>query len=164
MGNNITLKQMRELVREIDRRLDALEALTAAERQELYEPVQFTIPVAGWETDSNFSDFPLYYDVTDERITEQDVVAVDVAPGSAETARGANFATTETFDGGFRLRAKRIPEKPIAAQYRMVYTAYSKTTEGNDDLWDMDLLTQGCHLETITHILPIPLRVADFIK
>ena len=130
MGNNMTLKQAKELVRKIDQRLDALEALTAAERQGLYEPVLFTIPVTGWETDSNFSDFPLYYDVADERITPQDVVAVDVAPGSAETARGANFTTTETFDGGFRLRAKRIPEKPIVAQYRMVYTAYLKTTEG----------------------------------
>ena len=130
MGNNITLKQMRELVREIDQRLDALEALTAAERQGLYEPVLFTIPTTGWETDSSLSDFPMCYDVADERITETDVVAVDVAPGGAETARGANFTTTETFDGGFRLRAKRIPEKPIVAQYRMVYTAYLKTTEG----------------------------------
>lgn len=123
MDKNVTLEQIMRLVQGIDKRLDDLEELTRKERQGLYEPVLFTIPVDGWETDSTVPDFPMCYNVTAEAVTAQDIVAVDVAPGSAGAARSANFTTTQSFDGGFRLRAKRVPKKPIEAQWHIMNTA-----------------------------------------
>lgn len=123
MEKKITLEQAEHILKETDKRLDPLEELTRRERQGVYEPVLFTIPVTGWETDSTVPQFPMSYNVTAENVTEKDIVAVDVAPGSAEAARSANFTTTQSFDGGFRVRAKRVPKEPIEAQYHIMNTA-----------------------------------------
>ena len=130
MEKKITLKQAEHFLEKADERLDPLEELTRRERQGVYEPVLFTIPVTGWEMDSTVPQFPMSYDVTAENVTEKDIVAVDVAPVSAEAARSANFTTTQSFDGGFRVRAKRVPKEPIEAQYHIMNTAvYMAGTE-----------------------------------
>ena len=40
----------------------------------------------------------------DEMLKTTDLVAVDVVPASAKVAVAANFTSTESFDGKFRLR------------------------------------------------------------
>ena len=120
---NVTLRQMTDFAQKNDKRIDTLEELTKKERQGIYEPVAFTIPVDGWETDAAVPKFPVFYTVMDENITAKDKVAVDVAPRSTDIARSANFTTTESFDGGFRVRAKRVPKEPIEAQYHIMNTA-----------------------------------------
>ena len=123
MEKNVTLEQAVQIVAETDKRLDPLEELTRKERQGVYEPVLFTIPVTGWETDSTVPQFPMCYTVMAETVTAKDIVAVDVAPGSTEVARSANFTTTESFDGGFRVRSKKIPKEPIMVQWHIMNTA-----------------------------------------
>ena len=123
MEKNATVSQVLDLAGKTDERLDNLEALTRKEGQGVYEPVLFTIPVTGWETDSTVPKFPMCYTITAETVTGKDVVAVDVAPGSTDIARSANFTTTESFDGGFRVRAKKIPKEPIIAQWHIMNTA-----------------------------------------
>lgn len=122
-NKNVTLDQTVDFAQKVDERMDTLEELTKKERHGIYEPVAFTIPVDGWETDTTVPKFPVFYTVMDENVTAKDKVAVDVAPKSTDIARSANFTTTESFDGGFRIRARRIPKQPIEAQYHIMNTA-----------------------------------------
>lgn len=92
------------------------------EKQDVNPAVAFTIPTTGWGTDSSVSGYTRYYDVTVTGLKETDVVAVDVAPSSEDTARAANFTQTQSYAGEFRLRAKNVPAAAITAQYRIINT------------------------------------------
>lgn len=92
------------------------------EKQDINPAVTFTIPTTGWGSDDTVPQFPNFYDVAVSNLLESDVVAVDVAPGSADAARAANFTTTQTYAGKFRLRAKNVPSKAIEEQYRIINT------------------------------------------
>ena len=109
---NITVSQLVDFAEDADERMDALE--------ERGRPVLFTIPVDGWETDSTVPKFPFCCDIAVTGLSARDVVCVDVVPVCANIARAADFTTVESFDGKFRLRAKRIPAQAIQAQYRVV--------------------------------------------
>ena len=86
-------------------------------------PVAFTIPVSGWVTDNTVPSHPYDIDVTASGVLASDIVAVDVVPASTKVAVAANFTSTESFDGKFRLRAARIPTAAITAQYHITNTA-----------------------------------------
>ncbi len=92
-------------------------------KQEVNRAVPFTIPVSGWGTDNSVPDYPNYIDITVSGLLSSDIVAVDVTPGSFKAASLANFASTESYNGKFRLRAATVPTEAIAAQYRITNTA-----------------------------------------
>lgn len=92
-------------------------------KEEVNEGVSFTIPVSGWGTDSSVPDYPNYIDITVSGLLDTDIVAVDVAPGSYKVASAANFCSTQSYAGRFRLRAESIPSAAITAQYHVTNTA-----------------------------------------
>lgn len=108
----VTLEQVGVLVEEVAKRLTNIQGSVSA-------PVQITIPTVGWGTDSTVEDYPIYYDVEVDGLTEQDIVMVVVAPVSASVAQSADFTSTQSFDGLFRLRAKQLPADTILAQYHI---------------------------------------------
>ena len=90
--------------------------------------VDFTIPVSGWGTDNTVPTHPNYIDITVPGLLATDIVAVDVAPASASVAETANFASTESYAGRFRLRAENVPTTAITAQYHITNTADYETS------------------------------------
>lgn len=92
------------------------------EKQDINSKVAFTIPTTGWGTDSSVPQHPKFIDITVSGLLETDIVAVDVAPGSSEIARAANFTNTQSYAGKFRLRAASVPTAAISAQYHIINT------------------------------------------
>ena len=103
--------------------------LLAAGKEEVNDKVDFTIPVSGWGTDSSVPTHPNYIDITMSGLLASDIVAVDVAPGSVSVARAANFTTTQSYAGKFRLRCETIPTAAISAQYHITNTENYETEE-----------------------------------
>ena len=101
----------------------------AAGKEEVNAGVPFTIPVSGWGTDSSVPDYPNYIDITVSGLLSSDIVAVDVAPGSYKAASAANFCSTQSYDGRFRLRAESIPTAAITAQYHITNTVQYEMEE-----------------------------------
>lgn len=97
--------------------------LLTSGKQEVTQAVPFTIPTSGWGTDNSVPDYPNYIDITVSGLLSSDIVAVDVTPGSFKAASSANFASTESYNGKFRLRAATVPTETIAAQYHITNTA-----------------------------------------
>lgn len=92
------------------------------EKQDINSKVAFTIPTTGWGTDSSVPQHSKFIDITVSGLLETDIVAVDVAPGSSEIARAANFTNTQSYAGKFRLRAASVPTAAISAQYHIINT------------------------------------------
>ena len=103
--------------------------LLAQGKHDVNAAVSFTIPVSGWGTDSSVPSHPNYIDITVQGLLATDLVAVDVAPASASVAETANFTSTESYAGKFRLRAEHIPTAAITAQYHVTNTADYETEE-----------------------------------
>ena len=97
--------------------------ILASGKQEVSEAVQFTIPATGWGTDSSVPQYPYYNDFSVAGLLATDIVDVNVAPGSAWAASAAEFTSTESSDGKFRLRCKNAPTEAITAQYHITNTA-----------------------------------------
>ena len=91
--------------------------------------VPFTIPDDGWGTDQTVPSYPFYIDISVPGLLSSDVVAVDTAPESAAVARAANFTTTQSYNGKFRLRAEKVPEADIFAQYHVTNTVDYQTEQ-----------------------------------
>ena len=98
-------------------------------KEEVNAAVNFTIPVSGWGTDNTVPTHPNYIDFTVSGLLSSDIVAVDVAPGSADVAQAANFTTTQSYAGKFRLRCKTVPTAAISAQYHITNTVNYETEE-----------------------------------
>lgn len=98
-------------------------------KADVNEKVDFTIPVSGWGTDNSVPSHPNYIDVAVSGLLATDIVAVDVAPGSASVAEAANFTSTQSYAGYFRLRAESVPTAAITAQYHITNTAEYETEE-----------------------------------
>lgn len=108
--------------------LEGLQIL-ASGKQEVTQGVTFTIPSTGWSTDSSVPDYPNYIDITVSGLLSSDIVAVDVLPTSCKAAGAANFCSTESYNGKFRLRAEHVPSTPISAQYHITSTVEYTTAE-----------------------------------
>lgn len=93
------------------------------------EFVSFSIPAAGWKTDSSVPGYTNYIDIAISGLTAADYVAVDVVPASSTVARAANFVATESRAGILRLRAASVPTAAISAQYHII-TAATAAKEG----------------------------------
>ncbi len=96
--------------------------LVSQNKQDISAAVSFTIPTIGWGTDSTVSGYPYYYDVTVVGLLATDIVDVNIAPASAMAASEAEFLSTESRAGSFRLRCKNIPTADISAEYHITNT------------------------------------------
>ena len=79
------------------------------------EFVSFSIPAAGWKTDSSVPGYTNYIDIAISGLTAADYVA--------------NFVATESRAGILRLRAASVPTAAISAQYHII-TAATAAKEG----------------------------------
>lgn len=78
--------------------------------------VSMTIPTTGWETDSNNSVYPKYYDYAVQGITADDRADVIISVASAPTASECGMCpTNETIAGYIRLRAMSVPTASMTA-------------------------------------------------
>ena len=87
------------------------------------EFVSFSIPAAGWKTDSSVPGYTKYIDIKVDGLTAADSVGVDVDPSSSAVARAADFTSTESMAGVLRLRAASVPSAAISAQYHIIEAA-----------------------------------------
>lgn len=108
--------------------------LISKNKHDVNAAVSFTIPASGWKTGGSAPDYQNYIDITVPGLLDTDIVAVYVAPESVSVARTANFATTQSFDGKFRLRAENIPSEAISAQYHITNTSAYKIGGGGDEV------------------------------
>lgn len=120
--------------------VNALKEMDAAKADKV-NPVPFTIPTTGWEKDEDAAEpevpeepdiepgedvdrgantYPYYYDLAVEGVTAKDVAAIDFTPESGIIARDCGMCCEcETIAGKIRIRSATIPEKGIAAEYRI---------------------------------------------
>ncbi len=81
-------------------------------------PVACTILSTGWKQDS--SDYPFYYDIPAEDVTQKDRADVTLAISSlAAASRCGLCPTCETLAGRIRLRAMAVPETALGAEYKI---------------------------------------------
>ena len=77
-----------------------------------------TIPIVGWQGDQSVTDYPVYYDIADKRVTAKDRASVMIAPSSMGDAIACGMCPTcETMAGIIRIRAGSIPTTVISAEY-----------------------------------------------
>ena len=92
-------------------------------KQDVNAAVAFTIPTTGWGADNSVPQYPNYLDINVSGLLATDIVDVNVAPASAWTASAAEFTSTESFAGRFRLRCANVPTAAISAEYHVTNTA-----------------------------------------
>lgn len=79
-------------------------------------PHDFSIPITGWQTDTEVAEYPYYIDITAD-VTSTTVVSVSIDPASADVAGKAMLVNPETRTGAIRIRAHNIPTAEISARW-----------------------------------------------
>lgn len=79
-------------------------------------PHDLFIPITGWQTDTEVSEYPHYIDITAD-VTSTTVVSVSIDPASADVAGKAMLVNPETRTGAIRIRAHNIPTAEISARW-----------------------------------------------
>lgn len=79
-------------------------------------PRDFSIPITGWQTDTEVAEYPHYIDITAD-VTSTTVVSVSIDPASADVAGKAMLVNPETRAGAIRIRAHNIPTAEISARW-----------------------------------------------
>lgn len=79
-------------------------------------PHDFSIPITGWQTDTEVAEYPHYIDITAD-VTSTTVVSVSIDPASADVAGKAMLVNPETRTGAIRIRAHNIPTAEISARW-----------------------------------------------
>ena len=105
IGNvaNATVEAVEEIAGELNQKADKPNYIT------------ITIPVEGWQADS--FDYPNYYDIVVEGITENDRADILFLPESMKTAAESGFfSMTETLEGKIRVRAMTVPTQALSAE------------------------------------------------
>jgi len=105
IGNvaNATVEAVEEIAGELNQKADKPNYIT------------IVIPTEGWLND-NFN-YPNYYDIVVEGITEQDRADILFLPESMKTAAECGFfSMTETFAGKIRVRAMTVPTQALSAE------------------------------------------------
>lgn len=77
-------------------------------------PHDLSIPITGWQTDTEVAEYPHYIDITAD-VTSTTVVSVSIDPASADVAGKAMLVNPETRTGAIRIRAHNIPTAEISA-------------------------------------------------
>lgn len=75
-----------------------------------------SIPITGWQTDTEVAEYPHYIDITAD-VTSTTVVSVSIDPASAGVAGKAMLVNPETRTGAIRIRAHNIPTVEISARW-----------------------------------------------
>ena len=96
--------------------------LLGQSKQDINAVVAFTIPTTGWGTDNTVPHYPYFLDIDVSGLLATDIVDVNVAPANAWTASAAEFTSTQSYAGKFRLRCANIPEAAISAEYHVTNT------------------------------------------
>ena len=79
-------------------------------------PHDLSIPITGWQTDTEVAEYPHYIDITAD-VTSTTVVSVSIDPASADVASKAMLVNPETRTGAIRIRAHNIPTAEISARW-----------------------------------------------
>lgn len=79
-------------------------------------PHDLSIPITGWQTDTEVAEYPHYIDITAD-VTSTTVVSVSIDPASADVAGKAMLVNPETRTGAIRIRAHNIPTAEISARW-----------------------------------------------
>lgn len=79
-------------------------------------PHDLSIPITGWQTDTEVAEYPHYIDITAD-VTSTTVVSVSIDPASADVAGKAMLVNPETRTGAIRIRAHNIPSAEISARW-----------------------------------------------
>lgn len=79
-------------------------------------PHDLSIPLTGWQTDTEVAEYPHYIDITAD-VTSTTVVSVSIDPASADVAGKAMLVNPETRTGAIRIRAHNIPTAEISARW-----------------------------------------------
>lgn len=79
-------------------------------------PHDLSIPITGWQTDTEVAEYPHYIDITAD-VTSTTVVSVSIDPASADVAGKAMLVNPETRTGAIRIRAHNIPTAEIFARW-----------------------------------------------
>lgn len=80
------------------------------------DPHDLSIPITGWQTDTEVAEYPHYIDITAD-VTSTTVVSVSIDPASADVAGKAMLVNPETRTGAIRIRAHSIPTAEISARW-----------------------------------------------
>ena len=105
IGNvaNATVEAVEEIAGELNQKADKPNYIT------------ITIPVEGWQADG--FDYPNYYDIAVEGITENDRADILFLPESMKIAAESGFfSMTETLEGKIRVRAMTVPTQALSAE------------------------------------------------
>lgn len=79
-------------------------------------PHDLSIPITGWQMDTEVAEYPHYIDITAD-VTSTTVVSVSIDPASADVAGKAMLVNPETRTGAIRIRAHNIPTAEISARW-----------------------------------------------
>lgn len=79
-------------------------------------PHDLSIPITGWQTDTEVAEYPHYIDITAD-VTSTTVVSVSIDPASADVAGKAMLVNPETRTGAIRIRAHNVPTAEISARW-----------------------------------------------
>lgn len=80
------------------------------------DPHDLSIPITGWQTDTEVAEYPHYIDIIAD-VTSTTVVSVGIDPASADVAGKAMLVNPETRTGAIRIRAHNIPTAEISARW-----------------------------------------------
>lgn len=80
------------------------------------DPHNLSIPITGWQTDTEVAEYPHYIDITAD-VTSTTVVSVSIDPASADVAGKAMLVNPETRTGAIRIRAHSVPTAEISARW-----------------------------------------------
>ena len=119
IGNvaNATVEAVEEIAGELNNKADKPHYITVV------------IPTEGWQSDD--FDYPQYYDIAVEGITENDRTDVILAIESMKTAAECGFCNvTETLEGKIRVRAMSVPKDVITTEIRFNTNCDAVNIEG----------------------------------
>lgn len=100
-------------------------------------PHDLSIPITGWQTDTEVAEYPHYIDITAD-VTSTTVVSVSIDPASADVAGKAMLVNPETRTGAIRIRAHNIPTAEISARWYPI--KYSGQFYGDGSIYSNFLL------------------------
>lgn len=101
------------------------------------DPHDLSIPITGWQTDTEVAEYPHYIDITAD-VTSTTVVSVSIDPASADVASKAMLVNPETRTGAIRIRAHNIPTAEISARWYPI--KYGGQFYGNGSIYSNFLL------------------------
>jgi hypothetical protein len=103
------------LMRQVNNAQRAAKALNEGKADSVV-PHDLSIPITGWQTDTEVAEYPHYIDITAD-VTSTTVVSVSIDPASADVAGKAMLVNPETRTGAIRIRAHSIPTAEISARW-----------------------------------------------